>query len=106
MLSVVKVATPPTAVTVALPASVAPDVPVPVAIAIVTSPAKSNTGLPRPSRAITCTAGAMALPAAALRGLPVNDSLAATPAVATAAGRIDAVRAGRGGRAPRGPRSQ
>ncbi len=64
MLRLEKVATPPTAATVAAPDSVPPFGLAP--IETVTSPVKPGVGFPSPSRAVTCTAGAIAAPAVLL----------------------------------------
>src|SRR5713101_3851754 len=96
MLSVEKAATPLTAVTVVVPASVPPAGFKPSAT--VTLPAKPGTRFPNASFALTCTAGLIAWPATALLGGAVNASWLAGPAVTvtvavwvTATPAIDAV---------------
>ena len=77
MLRLGKLATPPTAVTLVVPASVPPAGLVP--IATVTVPAKPGTGFPSASRALTCTAGVIAAPAPVVVGATVNASWLAAP---------------------------
>src|SRR6266849_10762550 len=72
MLSVAKVATPLTAATVVVPASVAPLVPVPAAIATVTFPRNVGTRLPKASCTLTCTGGVIVAPASVVVGCTVN----------------------------------
>jgi hypothetical protein len=79
MFSVVKVATPATAATVALPASVPPTGFVPRAR--VTVPVNPGTRFPWASRTFTCTAGVMTAPAVVVVGCPVNASWLAAPTV-------------------------
>src|SRR5713101_360027 len=81
MLNVAKVATPPTAATVVVPASVAPGVPVPAAIATVTLPTKVGTRLPKASCALTCTAGVIVAAAGVVVGCTVNASTLAAAGV-------------------------
>src|SRR6266849_6359374 len=81
MLNVEKVATPPTAATVVVPASVAPGVPVPTAIATVTLPTKVGTKLPKASCALTCTAGVIVAAAGVVVGCTVNASTLAAAGV-------------------------
>src|SRR5712692_4982767 len=85
MLNVAKVATPPTAATVVVPASVAPGVPVPAAIATITVPTKVGTRLPNGSCALTCTAGVIVAPAGVVVGCTVNvNTLAAAGVILNA----------------------
>src|SRR6266852_3913950 len=77
MLRLEKVATPETAATVALPESVPPPGFVPSAT--VTVPVKVGSVLPKPSSAVTCTAGVMDALAAVLLGCTVNTSCVAAP---------------------------
>src|SRR5690242_4902457 len=79
MLSVGKLAIPPIAPTVVVPASVPPAGLVP--IATVTLPAKLVTTLPNASSALTCTAGVIAAPASVLLGGTVKTSWAAAAGV-------------------------
>ncbi len=79
MLKLEKVATPDTAATLAVPASVPPPGFVP--IATVTVPVNPVTVLPRASCAVTLTAGVIARPAVAFEGCTVNTSWVAAPAV-------------------------
>src|SRR5713101_5262935 len=81
MLNVEKVATPPTAATVVVPASVAPGVPVPAAIATVTVPTKVGTRLPKASCALTCTGGVIVAPANVVVGCTVNANTLAAAGV-------------------------
>ncbi len=81
MLRADSTATPPAAVTVVVPLSVAPAVPVPLTIVTVTLAVEPVAVLPRPSWTATRTAGASALPAWTVVGCPVKASLAATPGV-------------------------
>src|SRR5712692_1707857 len=81
MLNVAKVATPPTAATVVVPASVAPGVPVPAAIATVTVPTKVGTRLPNGSCALTCTAGVIVAAAGVVVGCTVNANTLAAAGV-------------------------
>src|SRR5713101_4000635 len=81
MLNVAKVATPPTAATVVVPARVAPLVPVPAAIATVTLPTKVGTKLPKASCALTCTAGVIVAAAGVVVGCTVNASTLAAAGV-------------------------
>src|SRR5437867_9045779 len=82
MLKLEKVATPSTAAALA-PESVPPAgfIPIPS----VTVPAKAVAVLPCASRAVTCTAGEMVAPAAALLGCTVKPSVAAAPALSAIA---------------------
>src|SRR5207247_3745290 len=79
MLKLEKVATPDTAATLAVPASVPPPGFVP--IATVTVPVNPVTVLPKASWAVTRTAGVIARPAVALEGCTVNTNWVAAPAV-------------------------
>src|SRR5213594_2889435 len=79
MLKLENVATPDTAATLAVPASVPPPGFVP--IATVTVPVNPVTVFPRASCAVTLTAGVIARPAVAFEGCTVNTSCAASPAV-------------------------
>src|SRR5437899_10572890 len=79
MLRVVNVATPFTAATLVVPASVPPPGLAP--IATVMFPVNPEAVLPCTSWAVTCTAGLIAAPAAVLLGCPVNTSCGALPAV-------------------------
>ncbi len=79
MLKPLKVATPPTAVPVVAPDRVPPAGLVP--IVTVTLPVNPGTRFPSRSRALTCTAGAIARPASALLGGTVNASCVAVPAM-------------------------
>src|SRR5207245_6381256 len=81
MLNVAKVATPPTAAAAVVPASVAPGVPVPAAIATVTVPTKIGARLPKVSCALTCTAGVIVAPAPVVVGCTVNASTLAAAGV-------------------------
>src|SRR5437773_12154084 len=81
MLSDAKLATPLTAATVVVPASVAPLAPVPAVIATVTLPVKLGTVFPDASCAITCSSGVSAAPAVALRGWVVKTSRVAASGV-------------------------
>src|SRR5712692_3982791 len=81
MLNVAKVATPLTAATVVVPASVAPGVPVPAAIATITLPTKAGTRLPPGSCALTCTAGVIIAPANVVVGGTVNANMLAAAGV-------------------------
>src|SRR6266853_294791 len=72
MLSVANDATPATAVTVVVPASVPPSGLVP--IATVTFPVNAVAVLPCASSAVTCTAGAIVTPAVVVVGWTVNAS--------------------------------
>src|SRR5204863_1376338 len=78
-LKLPNVATPPTAATLTVPASV----PLPGLFpnATVTVPVNPVTGLPSPSCAVTCTAGLIAAPATALLGDPVNTNRFAAAAL-------------------------
>ncbi len=67
-----KLTTPATAGLLKVPESVPP--PALKAIAIETVPANPVAVLPKASRAVTCTAGAIALPARALAGCTVKNS--------------------------------
>src|SRR6266542_1841731 len=71
---------PPAAVTVVVPASVAPLVPVPTVRATVTFPANVVLVFPRPPTAATPT-GLSTLPASTSPGCPVNTSCTAAPAL-------------------------
>src|SRR5260370_26923 len=73
MLSVANAATPPTAASVVVPARVAPGIPVTGEMATVTLAAKSETGFPPASSAVTCTAGVIVLPAVVLVGFAGSD---------------------------------
>jgi len=77
-----KVATPATAATVAVPVSVAP--PGLASRPIVTDPPNPLATLPLPSRAVTSTAGAIGDPAVAADGCTVNSSRVATACSAVA----------------------
>src|SRR6267143_3215526 len=79
MLSVAKFATPATAATVAVPASVPPPGLVP--IATVTFPVNPLAVFPCPSRAVTCTVGVIVAPAVVVVGCTVKTSCVAVPAV-------------------------
>src|SRR5438128_1044318 len=79
MLRVVNVATPFTAATLVVPASVPPPGLAP--IATVMFPVNPEAVLPCTSWAVTCTAGLIAAPAAVLLGCPVNTSCVVLPAV-------------------------
>ena len=79
MLSVEKVATPPTAATVVVPDSDAPAVPFPVVSATVTAPVNAVTTFPSESSWLTCTAGEIAVPATAVPGCTVKASRDAPP---------------------------
>src|SRR5207245_9302914 len=81
MRNVAKGATPPTAAAVFVPASVAPGVPVPAAIATVTLPTKVGTRLPKASCALTCTGGVIVAPASVVVGCTVNANTLATAGV-------------------------
>src|SRR5713101_3848563 len=81
MLNVEKAATPPTAATVVVPASVAPGVPVPAAIATATLPTKVGTRLPKASCALTCTGGVIVAPASVVVGCTVNANTLAAAGV-------------------------
>src|SRR5260370_31344754 len=72
MLRLLNVATPPTAASVVVPESVPAAGLVP--IATVTLPVNPVTRFPRGSRALTCTAGAIARPAVVVAGCTVNTS--------------------------------
>src|SRR5437667_327893 len=82
MLRLEQVATPSTAAALA-PESVPPAgfIPIPS----VTVPAKAVAVLPCASRAVTCTAGEMVAPAAALLGCTVKPSVTAAPALSAMA---------------------
>src|SRR2546425_11404976 len=77
MLRLAKLATPLTAGPVVVPVSVPPLGFVPRATA--TEPANPVATLPPASSAVTCTAGVMAAPAAALVGCPVKTNWVAPP---------------------------
>src|SRR5438093_5332884 len=79
MLKLENVATPLTAATLIVPDSVA--LPGFAPSATVTVPVKSVATLPWASRAVTCTAGVSAAPAAPFGGCTVNASCVAAPAV-------------------------
>ena len=79
MLRVEKVATPATAAMVRVPESVPPAGFVP--IATVTLPVKPGTRLSIASRAVSCTAGAIVVPAATGLGCTVKESRTGAPAV-------------------------
>ena len=79
MLSAGKVATPPTAATATVPASVPLDGFVTIATVIVF--VAVVTRLPSASSTLTATAGVIELPAVTLVGCTVNTSLFAVPAV-------------------------
>src|SRR6266566_4016808 len=79
MLSPANVATPATAATEAVPESVPPLGFAPVAT--VTVPVNAVAVFPWASRAVTCTAGVIAVPATVLVGWTVNTSWAAVPGV-------------------------
>ena len=81
MLSVEKVAMPPTAPTVRVPVSAAPGVPVPAVIATVMLLRKLVAVLPKASRAVTWIAGVIGTPAASTLGWTVKASWVAEPAV-------------------------
>src|SRR5574342_280314 len=72
-------ATPSTGVTVSVPESTAPAVPVPDVIAMLMLPVKSVAGFPRASRAVTWTAGAMTWMAGVLVGCTVKARWVAGP---------------------------
>src|SRR5262252_891070 len=79
ILRVEKAAVPPTAATAVVPVSVAPAVPLPGVIAIVTVPVKLGTGLPPASCAATWIAGVIVVPATVDTGCTVKTSFAAAP---------------------------
>src|SRR5947208_11949942 len=79
MLRVEKVATPATAAMVRVPESVPPAGFVP--IATVTLPVKPGTRLSIASRAVSCTPGAIVVPAATELGCTVKESRTGRPAV-------------------------
>src|SRR4029077_12565385 len=79
ILTFVNVATPLTAATLVVPASVPP--PGLAAIASATLPLNSVAGFPCASCAATCIAGVIAAPEVPLEGWPVNTSCAAAPGV-------------------------
>ncbi len=79
MLRLLKVATPPTAATVAVPDSVPPAGFVP--IATVTLPVKPVTRFPSASFTLTCGAGVISAPAAVTLGCTVNTSRFGVPTV-------------------------
>ncbi len=83
MLRVENVATPATAVTVVVPASV----PLPglVPMARVTLPVNPVAVFPWASRAVTCTAGVIGAPAVVFVGWTVNASCPAAPGVTSKA---------------------
>src|SRR5262245_10416967 len=81
MLSVEKVAMPSIAATVVVPESVAPAGPEPAGIATVTSPVKLVMVFPDASRAVTCTAGLIGIPAIVALGCTVNTNRGAKVAV-------------------------
>src|SRR5262245_596588 len=80
-LSVVNVATPPTAPTIRGPRRFAPGVPVPAVRSNVTFPAKAGTLFPQASRATTTTAGLIGSPAVIDVGCCVTTSWLADPGV-------------------------
>src|SRR5207245_1569208 len=81
MLCVAKLASPLTAAAVVVPASVAPLVPVPAAIATVTVPTKVGTRFPKASCALTCTGGVIVAAAGVVVGCTVNASTLAAAGV-------------------------
>src|SRR5438034_10612576 len=89
MLKLENVATPDTAATLAVPASVPPPGFVP--IATVTVPVNPVTVFPRASCAVTLTAGVIATPAVALDGCTENTSCAAEPGRASSSERVHVV---------------
>src|SRR2546422_11578811 len=101
MLSAAKLATPFTAATVVVPASVAPLAPVPAVIATVTLPVKPGTGFPAASCAISCTGGVSVAPAVALLGCAVKTSRVAAPGVMSKGAPVAPVSAGWNGAAAR-----
>src|SRR5437870_2103944 len=90
MLSPPKLATPATAATVAVPASVPPPGLAP--IATVMFPVNPEAVLPCASWAVTCTAGVIPAPAAVVVGSAVNTSCVALPAVMLNAVDVGSVR--------------
>src|SRR6266545_4638835 len=86
MLKVPNVATPLTALTVVVPDRTAPLAPVPLVIATVMLPVNTVSVFPNASRAVTFTAGAIALPATVLLGwTPKTRRLAGAGTIAKAA---------------------
>src|SRR2546430_15850499 len=81
ILTFANVATPLTAATLVVPASVPP--PGLAAIASATLPLNGVAVLPRPSRAVTRAAGGIAAPGGALGGWTGNTSSAALPGAAS-----------------------
>src|SRR5512143_1478566 len=81
MLRSENTATPPTAVTVVVPESVAPVVPLPAVINTDTSPVKPVTTFPMLSSAVTSTAGVMTSPAVVEIGCTVKISCVAAAGV-------------------------
>ena len=79
MLKLAKLATPLTAATVVVPASVPPLGLLPSAT--VTFPAKPVAVFPWPSSTVTCSAGVMVAPAVVLVGCTVNTNWLAAPTV-------------------------
>ena len=79
MLKLAKLATPLTAATVVVPASVPPPGLLPNAT--VTFPVKPVAVFPWPSSTVTCTAGVMVAPAVVLVGCTVNTNWLAAPTV-------------------------
>src|SRR6266542_4884262 len=79
MLKLEKVATPPEAAMLVVPASVPPAGLVP--IATVTLPVNPVAVLPSASRAVTCTAGVIAAPAVTFEGWTEKNRSLAAPGV-------------------------
>src|ERR1051325_5194963 len=77
MLRSANVATPATAATDVVPDNVPPDGFAP--IATVTTPVNPVAVLPKPSRAVTCTAGVIVAPAEVIVGWAVNTTCVAAP---------------------------
>ncbi len=77
MLRFAKLATPPTAVTIVVPASVPPPAFVPIATVML--PANPVARLPLWSSAVTCTAGVIVAPAPVVIGCTVKTSWLASP---------------------------
>jgi hypothetical protein len=91
MLRVENVATPATALTVAVPDNVPPPGLVPMAI--VTEFVAVGTKFPKASSTLTCTAGAIAAPAVTFVGWTVNANVAGFPGVTLKAVLVAEVRA-------------
>src|SRR6266576_4181996 len=84
MLRSENVATPPTALMVVVPLSVAPGVPVNGVMLTLTSSVKAVAVLPYASTAVTTTAGVITSPAFVSVGWPVNTRSTAAPGVPVA----------------------